>query len=108
MTISSGGRTSRRGGAWASTSRSRAKAMPIFQYQDYRNPYGPSIAEALQRQADPQAAGALRAGDIAARGAPRAAVRGDRRDSGGHPGAAGGRAADGAAGAGDANGRPAT
>jgi hypothetical protein len=43
--------------------------MPVFQYQDYRNPYGPSIAEALQRQADPQAAGALRAGDIAAQAA---------------------------------------
>lgn len=43
--------------------------MPIFQYQDYRNPYGPSIAEALQRQADPQAGAALRAGDIAAQAA---------------------------------------
>jgi hypothetical protein len=43
--------------------------MPVFQYQDYRNPYGPSIAEALQRQADPQAGAALRAGDIAAQAA---------------------------------------
>jgi hypothetical protein len=45
--------------------------MPIFQYQDYRNPYGPSIAEALQHQADPQAAAALRAGDIQAQAAQR-------------------------------------
>jgi hypothetical protein len=38
--------------------------MPIFQYQNYTNPYGPSIAEALQHQGDIQAAGALRAGDL--------------------------------------------
>jgi hypothetical protein len=43
--------------------------MPVFEYTGYRNPYGPSIAEALQHQADPQAAAALRSGDIAARAA---------------------------------------
>jgi hypothetical protein len=43
--------------------------MPIFQYEAYRNPYGPSIAEALAHQADPQAAAALRRGDIDARAA---------------------------------------
>jgi hypothetical protein len=40
--------------------------MPIFQYSNYTNPYGPSIAEALGDQGAIQAAGALRAGDIEA------------------------------------------
>jgi hypothetical protein len=40
--------------------------MPIFRYDAYRNPYGPSIAEALQQQGQIAAAGALRAGNLQA------------------------------------------
>ena len=40
--------------------------MPIFQYDAYRNPYGPSIAQALERQGDVQAASALRTGELQA------------------------------------------
>jgi hypothetical protein len=45
--------------------------MPIFQYDEYRNAYGPSIAEALAHQGDPQAAAALRTADVQARAAER-------------------------------------
>jgi hypothetical protein len=45
--------------------------MPIYQYEPYRNPYGPSIAEALQQQGTVAAAGALQAGDLEAQAAQR-------------------------------------
>jgi O6-methylguanine-DNA--protein-cysteine methyltransferase len=48
--------------------------MPIFQYDQYRNPYGPSIAEALQHANDPAAQAALRVGDLQAQGAERTAA----------------------------------
>jgi hypothetical protein len=43
--------------------------MPIFQYQDYQDRYGPSIAEALGHQGDVQAQLALQQGAIAAQAA---------------------------------------
>ena len=48
--------------------------MPIFQYDPYRNAYGPSIAEALAHANDAPAQAALRIGDLQAQGAERTAA----------------------------------
>ena len=45
--------------------------MPPFRYDAYRNPYGPSIAEALAQQGSIEAAGAVRAGNLQADAAER-------------------------------------
>jgi len=43
--------------------------MPVYRYEDYRNPYGPSIADVLGRQGDTQATLALQQGALEAQAA---------------------------------------